>query len=131
MARVRPCLSRVWIFALPGLCGIFSLSAAPALDASAASLEAPAASVPQPVANWGPLRVGDKVGLKETPPFFELQLHAADRTTGDGYEVVRIVREADQGFVVLAPPPDTLAITPGQVRELWIPWAMVRIIRVR
>lgn len=40
-------------------------------------------------------------------------------------------RAAGLGFVVLAPSPETLALTPGQARELWIPWTMIRIVRLR
>lgn len=72
---------------------------------------------------WGPLKEGDRVGLKEVGPLYELQI--ATLNQGAGYLVKSIQHRQGTTFLVLTPPEASL-MAPGLVKEIWIPTTAVR-----
>ena len=75
-----------------------------------------------PAGGWGPLRVGDSVGIKDLGPCYELQV--APSIPGTGYKLRSIERQQGTTFLVLTPPEFLMA--PGLVKEIWIPTTAVR-----
>jgi len=87
----------------------------------------PAPEIPPP-ARWGPLQVGDRVGMVDIGPAYQLNLAPAGQKSG--YRLQRIVRSEGTTLLVLAPPEEvTLAL--GLVREIWIPTTAIRSVQVR
>jgi len=78
---------------------------------------------------WGPLTVGDRIGIKEVGAFYEL-LVAPRAAGGVGYRLQQIAVTEGTTFLVLAPP-DELRLAPGLVKEIWIPASAVRSVQVR
>ena len=78
---------------------------------------------------WGPLTVGDRIGIKEVGSFYELQV-APRAAGGIGYRLQQIAVTEGTTFLVLAPP-DELRLAPGLVKEIWIPASAVRSVQVR
>ena len=78
---------------------------------------------------WGPLTVGDRIGIKEVGSFYELQV-APRAGGGIGYRLQQIAVTEGTTFLVLAPP-DELRLAPGLVKEIWIPASAVRSVQVR
>ena len=78
---------------------------------------------------WGPLTVGDRIGIKEVCAFYEL-LVAPRAAGGVGYRLQQIAVTEGTTFLVLAPP-DELRLAPGLVKEIWIPASAVRSVQVR
>ena len=78
---------------------------------------------------WGPLTVGDRIGIKEVGSFYELQV-VPRMVGGVGYRLQQIAVTEGTTFLVLAPP-DELQLAPGLVKEIWIPASAVRSVQVR
>jgi hypothetical protein len=87
-----------------------------------------AAAEPEVVIRWGPLRVGDKVGLKEVGPAYDLEVAREVQTTG--YTFRQVQRLEGTVFLIFTPP-EAVQLAPGLVREVWIPATSIRAVRVR
>lgn len=78
---------------------------------------------------WGPVAVGDRIGIKEVGSFYELQV--APRVPGStGYRLQQIAVTEGTTFLVLAPP-DELGLAHGLVKEIWILASAVRSVQIR
>jgi hypothetical protein len=101
-----------------------------ALGLALAWLAGTAGSAPAPAGplRWGPLAVGDRAGLRETGPFYELTVAPGREATG--YRLQRIVRSEESTLLVFTPP-EGLPEAPGLVKEIWIPVTAIRSVQVR
>ncbi len=79
---------------------------------------------------WGPLTVGDRIGIKEVGSFYELQVAPRAAVGGAGYRLQQIAVTDGSTFLVLAPP-EELRLATGLVKEIWIPASAVRSVQVR
>jgi hypothetical protein len=87
----------------------------------------PAAEAPDP-ARWGPLSVGDYVGLKEVGVFYDLLLFPEGQQAS-AYRLRRIIRSEGSTFLVVSPPAEGL-YPPALVKEIWIATGAVRSVRI-
>lgn len=101
-----------------------------ALGLALAWLAGTAGSAPAPAGplRWGPLAVGDRAGLREAGPFYELTVAPGRDATG--YRLQRIVPSEESTLLVFTPPA-VPAELPGLVKEIWIPVTAIRSVQVR